>query len=139
MIISYSGGIIISDQKFRKNPNQCDYIICSKDFKKKDILKKSQLIKEYNNISYKKISISRSSSILTSNDVMDQTDGEEDLIETDITTENEDDLQSSFRNYSDGTSTSIPIFLKHEWIVQCLINQIIVDNTNYQINENLLY
>ncbi|ORX61079.1 hypothetical protein BCR36DRAFT_341300 [Piromyces finnis] len=143
LLISHSGGIIVSSQKLKKNPNFCNYIICGKDSKKKEILKLSQLIKKHNNNnSFKRRSLSRSSSILTSNDFFDQTEGEmditeDDLLETDLTTENEDDPQNSYRNFSDISSVSMPyiksqpIFLEDEWIIQCLINQRIVDYTNY--------
>ncbi|ORX79411.1 hypothetical protein BCR32DRAFT_328151 [Anaeromyces robustus] len=58
------------------------------------------------------------------------------------TTEFEDDPQSSFRNSNEPSSSMMtpylknqPVILSDEWIIQCLINQRIVNYNNYQFNQ----
>ena len=116
--------------------------------KKQLINKIDQLLQEQKIGSGKRKSVSRSSSFLTNNgrDIIEQTEGEmemteDEILDTEMTTEYEEDLQSSYRNLSEASSFSLstvrnqPYILEDEWIIQCLINQRIVDYINYQINK----
>jgi len=145
VLITNSGGDIISKSQFNKNPNQCHVIYSSKITK----MEKKHLIDEINQLmqEQKRKSVSRSSSFLTTNerDILEHTEGEmeiteDEILNTDMTTEYEEDPQSSYRNLSETNSFSLtsvrnePYFLVDEWIIQSLINQRMVDYLNYQFN-----
>jgi len=160
LLITYSGGLVIPKNQFDKNPGHCHYVICSNKAssktEKQHINKVIHLIQDFrggfnlfHNPTKKKSisSVSRSSSFLGSErGMVEQTEEEMDITEDDFskdvyrTTENEDELQSSYKNNIDSSPLPMsylnnhPVVLQDEWIIQCLINQRIVNYNNYQIN-----
>jgi len=160
VLITYSGGLVIPKNQFDKNPGHCHYVICSNKAssktEKQHINKVIHLIQDFrggfnlfHNPTKKKSisSVSRSSSFLGSErGMVEQTEEEMDITEDDfskdvyMTTENEDELQSSYKNNIDSSPLPMsylnnhPVVLQDEWIIQCLINQRIVNYNNYQIN-----